>query len=184
MSIRDVLRDQLTERRLFVLEPSVPGSPTARTMVLSKEVMDLLTEPWPCAAAARRLPRLRADLESFVAGEVISACLVPYKAKNAYMGRLDKPRDEVWDVRSRDPSPGLRILGRFAEQDVFVGLSCWPRSIVLQYLSRPPLLDGASKEWSDGIKECKAEWRRLFDPYPAHTGTEVHDYLSANVLSV
>lgn len=124
---------------------------------------------------------VRVDLESYIAGDQVSVCLEPYKAEDALFGRLDKPADEVWDIRSRNPRPGIRILGRFAECDCFVAFSCWPRSVELEYLPRPPLGQRDSAEWAGAIKECKADWRKLFYDYPAHTGKTVNDYISTNV---
>ncbi|MGD9508787.1 MAG: hypothetical protein AB7I59_04100 [Geminicoccaceae bacterium] len=181
MSIRRLIGDRVNEQRLFVLEPLLESDPIERTLVISPEIQSLLCGPWPSVRAGKRMMDLRADLESFVVGDQVSACLVPYKAEEALFGRLDKPADEVWDIRSRKPAPGIRLLGRFAEQDCFVALSCWPRSVQLDYLSRPPLGRRNSSEWAAGIKECKAEWRKLFFDYPAHTGTTINDYISVNV---
>lgn len=130
--------------------------------------------------------RLRADLESFVRGDRVSVCLNPYAAKHALFGRLDPPTGEVWDVRSRDPNPGLRVIGRFAEADLFVAFTCWPRSVAVPWLDRPQLGDGDSEQWDFAINEAKAEWRKLFHPYMPHGtgGDDVHDYISDNVISL
>jgi hypothetical protein len=122
MSIRDVIHDRIASGRLFPVEPVMPDDPVKRGMVVSSEIHRLLVGPWHTVAMERRCNRLRADLEVFVKGGQVSVCLTPYRAKAAYMARLDEPADEVWDIRSRDPSPALRIFGRFAETDLFVAL--------------------------------------------------------------
>ncbi len=59
----------------------------------------------------------------FIAGKVISVGWDPMKkGVSAFMARLAPVEDEVWDIRSRDPSPGIRVLGSFSERDVFVAL--------------------------------------------------------------
>lgn len=181
MSIRELISDRLKEQRLFVLEPTLPSEPIVRDLLVSPEVRSRVCGPWPNVRAEKRLRDLRADLESFIVGDHVSACLVPYMAEDALFGRLDKPADEVWDIRSRRPSPAIRILGRFAECDCFIAFSCWPRSKELDYLDRPPLGAWNSKEWASAIKECKADWRRLFYDYPDHTGISINDYISTNV---
>jgi hypothetical protein len=126
MSIRDEINERIAEGRLFNLEPALASDPVERTMLISAEINSHLIGPWPNIIAAKRFGKLRADLEAFVKGEKVAVCLDPYVARNAYMGRLDQPNDEVWDVRSRDPKPALRVFGRFAERDVFVALTWSP----------------------------------------------------------
>ena len=130
--------------------------------------------PWSDDKAARRGGRLRADLEMFVDGSVVSIADDPYKKpKAAYMARVDPPRDEVFDIRSRDPKPGVRVLGCFADKDIFVALA-WD--------FRENLGGPASREWRDFIERSKAEWRKLFNPYPPHKGATLHDYASNIIL--
>ena len=184
MSIRDEINGRIAERRLYNLEPALASDPVERTMLISAEINDHLIGPWPNVTAAKRFGELRADLEAFVKGEKVAVCLDPYIARNAYMGRLDGPSDEVWDVRSRDPRPALRVFGRFAERDVFVALTWSPRSIPLLGYLRKPLGDKDSREWRDAIIECKAEWKKLFQAYEPIPGPNLHDYISTNVFLV
>ena len=103
----------------------------------------------------RRAGRLRADLERFIKGQQIGLCLIPYQAATAYMGRLDRPKDEVWDIRSVDPSPGLRVFGRFAEVGLFIALLWAPRSKDLHWAERKVLGKGTSLQWQFAILECQ-----------------------------
>jgi hypothetical protein len=182
MSIIDLIKLRMQEGRLWRVEPDVESDPIERCMVVSREIMDLIEGPWPDEKWERRCGRLRGDLEAFVRGDVISLCLEPYKAESAYMGRLDEPMDEVWDIRSRDPKPGLRVFGRFADRDVFVALLCSPRSVPIPQSERLPLRDRASAEWKQAVKETQAEWRKLFHSYKPIHG-ETHDfYASKSIL--
>lgn len=184
MSIRDVIRDRIEHGQLFELGLVVEGDPVARTVLISAEINALLEGPWQDRSQRVRCGRLRGDLEAFIKGDILTVCLTPYRARSAYMGRLDQPSDEVWDIRSRDPSPALRVLGRFVEKDVFAALTCSPRSKAVSWLPRPPLGDRHSREWVAAISECKSEWSKLFYQYQPYRGSDVHDYISENVILV
>ena len=175
MSIRDTINDRIEEERLFRLELVVPDAPIERTMLVTPGIRRLFVGPWADTRERERFGRLRADLEMFVEGGVIAVALEPYRAKAAYMGRLADPSDEVWDIRSRDPKPGLRVFGRFAEQDVFVALH-WD--------VRKEYGDRNCELWDWVIGQCKADWVNLFHPHPAISGSDIHDYISSNVFLV
>ena len=59
-----------------------------------------------------------------VRNDVMTVCWDPFKARDAKIGRLYPIADEVWDLRSQAPPPGLRVFCRFAEKDVLVALTC------------------------------------------------------------
>jgi len=184
MSIRDSIAFWVKEGRLHELRPVFDSDPIRRTMIISTEILELINGPWEDASWERRCGFLRGTLETFVKGQEIGVCLKPYKAANAYMGRLDNPEDEVWDVRSIDPNPGIRVFGRFAERDVFVGLLWSPRSVEIPYSQRLPLGKKDSVEWKNAILECKSEWRKLFPSYQPVHGDEIHEYIETNFISV
>jgi len=150
---------------------------------VSSEILGLLSGPWRHRKAKNRCLSLHAELESFVRGDQIAICLEPYKAGKSDMGRLDRPSDEVWDFRAVR-QPGLRVFGRFAEPDVFVALTCWPRSRSLDWLDRPPLLDTGSRQFRDAIDGCKEEWVKLFNSSEPFIGGSPRDYITENVLPV
>lgn len=174
MSIRGEIASRCDERRLFALEQAIPGSSAVRTMFVSPDLNSLILGPWDDKQIAHRAGRLRANFDMFISGLVISVGQHPYKKKiSAYMSPLDPPPDEVWEIRSRDPKPGIRVFGRFSEKDVFVALT-WGY--------REDLHGPKSREWRDAREGCKAEWRRLFHPYGPHTGSTPHDYISNIIL--
>jgi hypothetical protein len=119
--------------------------------------------------------RLRADLDVFITGRLLTVAARAYHAKTAYMAQLDQPSDEAWEIRSRDPEPSLRVFGRFADKNWFVALT-WSR--------RDDLKGPESRQWRDAIESCKAEWRKLFPTYPPKSGNDIHDYLSDPVTLV
>jgi hypothetical protein len=175
MSLRDEIGHRLREGRLFKLLPMLDGDRVERTMLVSEEVHAAVNGPWD-SADADRMARLRADLDNFTEGAAISISQEPFrKPKTTYLARTHPPEDEVWDIRSRDPKPGIRVLGRFAEKDVFIAL-VWNH--------REALGGPGSKEWRDFIERCKAEWRRLFPTYPPHSGRRIDDYVSEDFYVV
>jgi hypothetical protein len=184
MSIRDSIAELVQEKRLRELKPIMDSDPIRRTMIISTEIVDLLDGPWDSPQWEVRCGYLRATLEAFVKGQEIAICLNPFKAQKAYMGRLNKPTDEVWDIRCIDPSPGIRIFGRFAERDVFIGLLWSPRSVDIPASQRLPLGPKESIQWKNAILECKSEWRKLFPAYLPIHGDETREYVSTNFLSV
>src|SRR5258705_8031712 len=99
MSIWDEFKSRIEEDRLSLLMPTLASDPVMRTLIISNEIRSLIDGPWQDKRWERRCNRLRATLEAFIRGDVISLCLKGYEAKTAYMGRLDKSVEEVWDIR-------------------------------------------------------------------------------------
>lgn len=184
MSIRDLIRFWIDDGRLFELKPVLDSDPIQRTLIVSKEILSLLEGPWIDEAWAQRCGELRATLEAYIRGQRIGICLKPYKGASAYMARLDRPEDEVWDIRSIDPNPALRLFGRFAETDLFVALIWSPRSVEVPASQRPPLGPRNSIEWRNAILECKAEWNKLFPSYAPLHGSQTHEYIKDNFFPV
>lgn len=182
MSIREVIKARIEEGRLFHLRPVMADDPVRRHMFITEEVRLLLDGPWTNSRMQARCGFLRGNLESFIKGEVISASLSLDKKADAFMGRLQPAEDETWDIRSRKPKPGLRVLGRFSEQDHFIAIMCCPRSVSVDWFSRDFLGDGDSKEWRDAIQQCKAVWRQLFEPYDPYSGDKINDYISTDFV--
>ena len=174
MSIRDEISSRCNEGRLYCLVPALIGTPVVRTMFVSPEVNDVVFGPWNDKEIESRAGRLRADLDMFTSGMVISVGENPFKKKKtAYMSPLDPTINEVWQIRSRDPKPGIRVFGQFSERDVFVSLT-WG--------CRANLGGPGSREWRDTRERCKAEWRKLFPAYNPHTGNDPDEYISNIIL--
>jgi len=117
----------------------------------------------------------RADLDSFVEGrKVIAVAKHPFKGgKKSDFKRLHKARDEVWEFRSRNPQPGIRILGRFAAKDIF---------IAFRWSERRELGGPHSRAWRNAMVGCKTDWRHLFPAYNPFTGSDLYGYITNIIL--
>lgn len=154
---------------LYRVVPALSEDPIRRTLVLSREIHDLVSGPPPEGISMARLGTLRRDLERFVTAPRILVPEEPFRAGTAYMSRLHAAADEVWEIRARDPKPGIRVFGRFAAPDVFVALTWSTR----QRLGGPK-----SVEWKNAIRLCKTRWRQLFLTFPPHSGVRICDYIT------
>lgn len=154
----------------------VPGTPIERRLYVSNDLRGFLEGPWVDSVEEYRSGKLQAQLEMFIIGDPISVAQNPYKKpKHAYMARVDPIADEVWDIRSRDPKPGIRVFGRFAEVDIFLALT---------WSERDRLAGRGSRQWRDAREECKTEWKNLFPAYNPVHGASLNDYISTNVVPV
>lgn len=178
MSIGGWIQHLVGEGRLHLIEAVFKSDDTARTLLVSPEIWGLIEGPWPSGAWRTRCFRLRADLESFASGGEISICVEPFRARDEDLALLAKPEHGVWDYRSREPRPGLRLLGQFVGRDTFVALIPATRSIRDEFIPRGPLGDKDSREWRRAIRDCRSQFRSLFSPYKPITGGNLSDLLS------
>jgi hypothetical protein len=176
MSIRDEVhaRCAADDGRLVLVEPLLPVA-HARVIYVTRELDEALAAGAEAeeGSTAHRIGLLQTDLDWFIAGELIT---VGYgKEDHCRMKPLDPQDEEVWEIRSRDPKPSIRVFGRFSEPDVFIATHmAW----------RSELGAWGSQEWATEIRRCKAAWRQLFPTYPPHSGVNVHDYVTENVVAV
>jgi hypothetical protein len=183
MSIRTVWVEHVRCGALIKLNFLLPGRAEKRVILLSSEMNAMISGPWKNKEAEIRCTRLRADLENILAGNPIVVCWEPHKAKSHHqIGRLDPPEDDVFDIRSVDPSPGLRVIFHFVEKDVLVLHVCNPRSVAVSWMRALPLGGKASKAWKKAIRDSKSRWSTLFPQHPPHHGIDIHAYLSNAVL--
>lgn len=176
MSIRDEIQSRVAEGRMFHLPHSIPSVERKRTLFVSQEVSQVVMPPWETSVEGLRFSLLRAHLDVFTGGGLISVASNPFtKPKATYMARIDPPEDEVWDIRSIDPSPAIRVLGCFAETDLFIALT---------WAYRKDLGGPGSKEWRDFRERCKAMWRALFPAYQPLKGAAISDYVSESAHAV
>jgi hypothetical protein len=174
MSIRDLIKGHVAAQRLFVLAPLIEGLEVKRHMIVSHDVYVAVTRPYSWGKKEEfRLGKLRGDLDRFITGRKISLALFPKgKPVSTYMARLEPVTSEVWDLRSCDPRPGIRVVGRFSERDTFIAL-CWDFHENLH-----------GKSWDPFQDRCGNEWKRLFPGVAPFSGKTVREYISEDANPV
>lgn len=161
-----------------MLDPFLPFDQVGRHMVMSNEVAAHVLGPWATDDEEKRCARVRADLDAYVANDVVSICLEPFEARDERFGLLHRPSHGIFDIRCYDPSPNIRVLGGFAQRDWFVALTFHPRSRRVPWLSRPPLGDHGSVEWANAIHDTRNAWRDLFGDLAPLTGSTPDVFLT------
>ena len=167
MSMPDEIRNRIKAHhgeRLFYLPPRYPGDPTIRTVFVSQEVKDAVVPPWPKNWEGLRCSEFRGTLDAFTRGDTISVAERPYdKPSDAFLARVDPVGDEIWDIRSISPNPGIRCLGGFGGKDLFIALTWDYRE---------------SFDWDYEIEHCKSNWDALFNPLPRFQKASLDEYLT------
>ena len=163
MSISHEIISRVQEGRLIELRPALPGSAVVRRIYASLEINDLVMGPWNDNDWEIRCNQLRADLDRFIMGGVMPVTAGKYNDGKSLLKQLIPPEDEIWEIRSRDPEPSLRVFGSFAVKDTFVALT-WAK--------RADLGGPTSRGWRDAQVHCGVDWRNLFPAYdPLHADT-------------
>lgn len=161
MSMDSLIEQSLSDGRLFRAHPFHPATKIARLICVSGSIWEYLT------GSEIRAGQLHAELDSFTGGDNIVISMKPRGADTAFIGILEPPTDGIFDIRSRDPRPGMRILGAFARRDYFIGLVLRQRKFLL-----------TESDWDIAIAECKRKWRRRFYELLPLTGASPNDFLS------
>lgn len=128
----------------------------------------------------RLIVQLRADLDDFIGGQPIT--VGGPRHRHAYMKPMVRDKNhrgfgghEVWEIRSRDPKPGIRVFGRFAQPDVFVATNLEARTMLGAF---------GSLEWRREIRRCKHAWNAIFGTRQPLVGEEINDYVSEQVVDL
>lgn len=112
----------------------------------------------------QRWARLEASMSMFVEGGYVN---------DGLFKQLQPPKFEHWELRSRKPRPSLRVFGRFAAPDVFVGTHVVERQ----------LLGGMwSQEFEQEKLVCEDHWRAagLPDPFSDAPNFRYERYITSN----
>jgi hypothetical protein len=165
---------QATPQRLVRLPPLFGSTPAVRTMIVAPDIYRVAQpDAWPNNRKGQRLGQMRTDLDRFTKGDRISIALFPKKKpQSTYLARLDPVMNEVWDIRSIDPKPGIRVLGRFSDYDTFIAL-VWDCHENVR----------GRTAWALFGERCLQEWSRLFPVTGPHSGSSANAYLS-NFIAV
>jgi hypothetical protein len=171
MSIDDRINQLCTSGKLIRVLQSWAGFPEARRFYASQSVSDLIlgTSAGKDQGFKNRAYELRAEIDHFIDGKLITARPDGEMKRRGWLARLEPTSDEIWEIRSLSPKPSIRILGSIAKKNVFVGLT-WAR--------RKDLGGKESDEWMEAIDIFKAEWLSCFGTLRPMSGDYPHDYLT------
>ncbi len=180
MSIKRSIEDAISAGCLCVFVPEFDSDNVVRSVLLHPELVADISErveEW-----GKRVGRLQGDFETFVKGEHIALSMTPFEHKNAFMGLMDPVTDGTWEIRSRDPNPGLRVFGKFPCTDTFVGLTWQPRSV--RFRGKDPLRSRHSLEYQLALIETNERWNAALPDVAPLTGGSYRDYVSENSSKV
>jgi hypothetical protein len=152
--------DRVGRQMLYPVLPSRPGATPRRALFVVEGLWELLNSPEGSLEWEQRIGALRATLERFVEGRVIDP---------KYLFLLYPTEDSVWEIRCTRESPSIRVLGLFAERDVFIATN---------YALREDLGGWQSRDWKRVKREAKAKWRTLFLTYSPEPGTSVQSVVT------
>jgi hypothetical protein len=126
-------------------EWSLEEGPAARRLFLSPEIASVLRETENATFDFREL---RNVIRSFLAGHFVTVSLTGAARTKADFKRLTG-LNEIWTLCSRKPrSEQYRILGRFADKDIFVGLALFDRETLGNRNNYHMLAQTAETEWN------------------------------------
>lgn len=173
MSIDLILKELLSSGRLFELRSMFTGDETARSMIVSGEVLAAVTPPFPETEEGRRLGEFRGWLDSFLEGGELSVAENPdRKPPDAMLARVHPVEAEFWSIRVTLPedTPGIRAFGAFAEKDKFLVLTWDKRELI-------------GDEFNDAVNEVRSTWFSYFQTEKPFSGVSLDDYLT-NYIAV
>ena len=147
MSIEDEIVDKVDRGMLYPLIPKAPGAQIRRALFVEEALWKELNSPEGDDEWDERIARLTADLEVFVTEATITA---------KYLFLLYPARDCVWEIRSVQHRPSVRVMGLFPSKDVFVSTN---------FALREALEGWQSRAWKEVKRMARAMWRRLFPSY-------------------
>lgn len=154
MSIEEHIRDLVQRGCLFPVLPPYASSKIRRRMFVTLKLQEAVSNP-PNDLEARFID-LHADLVLFVTGRWIPP---------NYLKHLEPTRLGVWEIRSHQYEPQIRVFGQFAKRDVFIGFS---------YRLRDELGGIQSPFWNHEIRRVRDNWNDLFSSYRAKTTADKH----------
>ena len=161
MSIAQSIIDRIGEGRLSALAVFPLSATRIRRMYITDELREALNNP--SSEDVERFARLEADLGTFVTSPTIDP---------KYLQLLLPVRNGVWEIRSVRPRPSIRVVGLFADKDLFVAT---------QHYLRAPLGGFNTREWRDAIERAKATWTNLFPGYDPNYETDATKLITGAV---
>lgn len=148
---------------LYPLRPKAAGSPIYRVLFLAEDLWKFLYEDIHDDDMEDRIGTLLADLEQFVTSEEITP---------KYLFLLYPSRDAVWEIRSVQDKPSIRVLGLFAAWNVLVATNM---------ALREELGGWESRQWKQVKRKARAAWNSILQPYAPVVTTKVQRVVSGAI---
>lgn len=171
--MRTQIQNAINQKWVLPLRPRIPGSPEGRALLLVPSIHEELNN-----FEDLRWVSVRTDLERFIGGGQVSVSSHPRKTKHADIAQMDRADEEIWEIRHCVPLPHIRIYGRFAYQNYFIGLDYEVKG-----------LGWSDRDAKNAKKTVRCKWDQFFFPYPpligkrSRTNGEMYDdYLTNYVL--
>jgi hypothetical protein len=160
--------------RLVLHQPAIPGLRLRRRVYLAKTLHTALIKgPWLNLKDEVRWHELRYWFDRFTDGGRIYLRERPRAKKStADMAQLEPWTDEIWEIRSIDPKPSIRVFGSFIGKDALVALT---------WSFRKDLNGYGGPKWLQAIQTYRTEWQNFFDCMPL-SGEYPNDYLSEAIV--
>lgn len=163
MSIGQSIRQHRADGRLHAIIPKAHGTAPKRAMFATEGLWDTLQASYQDEEFEERMGRLQADLETFATGDPIYP---------KYLFLLYPSRDGVWEIRSVTDAPSIRVLGLFAEKNIF---------IATHFVLREDLGGWQSRQWKEAKRTALANWRNLFPGYHPIITANIHEVVSGAI---
>jgi len=168
MSRVQILAKLLQDKGLFELESLYTGEETARTMIVSPEILAVVSPPFADTLEGKRHGEFRAWLDSFMEGAEISVAEDPHdKPPDAMLARVDPIEAEFWSIRVTEPeeTPGIRAFGAFTQKDTLVALTWEYRELI-------------GDAFDDEVDSVRDAWTVLFVSEEPFGGASLDEYLT------
>ena len=177
MSTREELNRLWREKRVFHVPPAVLGTSSRRHVFLEASIHERLQTAIDGSSKDDvRLTGLYADIERFTSGSRIMVGADPFeKDHGAFMARTHPVQEGIFDIRSIDPSPALRLFGAFCERDVFLGLTWrWRRELGGKH----------EKTFDHAVLQARKMWDELMPNHQPLYSERMEDYISEKLSVV
>ncbi len=166
MLIHAAITDALQKGLLREAQAHAPWVGTPRTFLMCAELWSAIEEGRQSQdiASIKRWASLEADISHFIEGGYVNEDLLK---------QLEDFKHEHWELRSVRPKPSLRVFGRFALPNVFVGTHVVERRL---------LAEKHSFNWEHQRIVCEDHWTAagLPDPFTDDPDFAYSSYITNN----
>jgi hypothetical protein len=169
MSTADALKALQTSGSLTPWIPMLTRRTPKRRLYLTPEALNDLRNPdsalnLKASSRGQTRGRIEANLDHWVLGGHVYL-----SRQRRFICRLSPPPPEIWELRVTEPTPQVRLFGRFLEPDTLV---------ITKMRMRDELGDAGSRAWETAMRDCAKRWAALFPTTPAHSARTVHEYIT------